>query len=61
MNISFQPVTLMQTWNIRHRLVVLHRFLFDYAAVPLFFFFYVNMDAWLLRLRLLQRFVHETF
>ncbi len=39
MNSIFQSVTGMQTWDIRHTVVVLHRFLFTYC------FFSVNMDV----------------
>ncbi len=54
MNSSFQPVTGMQTWNIRYTVVG-----FDYAAVPLFFLC-KHGRVWLLRSHLLQRLVHET-
>ncbi len=50
MNSSFQPVTGMQTWNIRNTVVG-----FDYAAVPLFFLC-KHGRVWLLRSRL----VHDT-
>ncbi len=59
MNSSFQPVTGMQTWKIRYTAVGHHRFVFDYAAFPLFFLF-KHGRVWLLRSRLLQRLVHET-